>query len=146
MSLPLGTSASFPTSTERFYRAEAPLHLARRTTHHGWEDPYALVPVTLTPDAANTIHLNLGWTRNREARSDSMLWGVAAEHAFSDRFALVGETFGTDRERPFVRAGARWTAAKGLDFDISVVARSGGSSADRYLSVGLTWQSAPFLP
>jgi hypothetical protein len=38
------------------------------------------------------------------------------------------------------------SAAKGLDFDFTVVARSGGPSADRYLSIGLTWATSPFLP
>ena len=115
--------------------------IARRDSHRGWEDPYAIIPLTVTPDAKNTIHVNAGWSRNRETGSNSTLWGVAGEHALSDRVALVGEVFGTDRERPFVRFGTRVTAAKGLDFDVTFVARPGGSTADRYLSVGLTWVS-----
>jgi hypothetical protein len=59
---------------------------------------------------------------------------------------LVGEVFGDDRTRPFMRLGGRVNAAKGLDFDLTYVTRSGGTSADRYISVGLTWASVPFLP
>jgi hypothetical protein len=118
----------------------------RRETHRGYEDPYAIVPVTWTPTAATAMHFNLGWTRDRDAKSDSMLWGVAGEHNITQRITLVAETFGTDRDRPFGRIGARVNAAKGLDFDFTVVGRSGGSSADRYLSIGLTWASSPFLP
>jgi hypothetical protein len=98
------------------------------------------------PTAATAMHFNLGWTRDRDAKSDSMLWGVAGEHNITQRITLVAETFGTDRDRPFGRIGARVNAAKGLDFDFTVVGRSGGSSADRYLSIGLTWASSPFLP
>jgi hypothetical protein len=111
----------------------------RRETHRGYEDPYAIVPVTWMPTAATAMHFNLGWTRDRDAKSDSMLWGVAGEHNITQRITLVAETFGTDRDRPFGRIGARVNAAKGLDFDFTVVGRSGGSSADRYLSIGLTW-------
>jgi hypothetical protein len=45
-----------------------------------------------------------------------------------------------------MRIGGRFTAFKGLDFDLTYVARAGGTSADRYISVGLTWATAPFLP
>ena len=118
----------------------------RRETHRGYEDPYALMPITWMPSAATTFHANLGWTRDRHAKSDSMVWGIAGEHAITPRVTLVAEAFGTDRDRPFGRIGARVNAAKGLDFDFTVVGRSGGSGADRYLSIGLTWAPSPFLP
>jgi len=119
---------------------------ARRPTHRGYEDPYVLVPVTWTPDAPTAVHLNIGWTRDRDAGVDSTLWGLAAERSITSRVALVGEVFGDDRTRPFVRFGTRLTAKKGLDFDLTYVTRAGGTHADRYVSVGLTWQTAPFLP
>lgn len=120
--------------------------IVRRDTHRGWEDPYAIVPVTWTPNQSTAIHLNVGWTRDRDRASDSTLWGIAGEHAITPRWTLVAEAFGTDRDRPSGRIGARVNAAKGLDFDLTVVARSGGSSADRYISLGLTWATSPFLP
>ena len=120
--------------------------IVRRETHRGWEDPYVIVPVTWTPTQQTAIHVNLGWTRDRDRASDSMVWGIAGEHAVSTRWTLVAEAFGTDRDKPSGRIGARVNAAKGLDFDFTVVARSGGSSADRYVSIGLTWASSPFLP
>ena len=118
----------------------------RRETYRAYDDPYAIVPVTWIMSADTSMHFNLGWTRDRNAKSDSTLWGVAGEHAITHKITLVAEAFGTDRERPFGRIGARLNAAKGLDFDFTVVGRSGGSSADRYLSIGLTWASSPFLP
>jgi hypothetical protein len=117
-----------------------------RATHRGYEDPYAIVPVTWLLDAASAIHFNLGWSRDRGAGTDSMTWGVAGEKSINPRWALVAEVFGTDRDRPSGRIGARVNAAKGLDFDLTVVGRSGGSSAERYVSIGLTWATSPFLP
>jgi hypothetical protein len=120
--------------------------IVRRDTHRGWEDPFAIVPVTWEPVEGSAIHFNLGWSRDRGSASDSTLWGIAGEHSLSQRWTLVAEALGTDRDRPSGRIGARVNAAKGLDFDFTVVARSGGSSANRYLSIGFTWASSPFLP
>lgn len=120
--------------------------IVRRETHRGWEDPYVIVPVTWTPTQPTAIHFNLGWSRDRDRASDSTLWGIAGEHSISARWTLVAEAFGTDRDKPSGRIGARVNAAKGLDFDFTVVARAGGTSADRYVSIGLTWATSPFLP
>jgi len=117
-----------------------------RPSHRGWDDPYLIAPVTWTPDTKTALHLNIGWTRDRDQKIDTTLWGVAGERQVSERVTLVGEVFGDDRTRPFARIGGRINAVKGLDFDLTYVARSGGTSADRYVSVGLTWQSVPFLP
>ena len=120
--------------------------IVRRDTHRGYEDPYLIVPVTWTPTERTAIHVNAGWSRDRERAADTTLWGIAAEQQISTRWTLVAEAFGTDRDRPSARIGARINAARGLDFDLTVVARSGGSSADRYVSIGVTWASTPFLP
>jgi hypothetical protein len=118
-----------------------------RPSHRGYDDPYVIVPVTWAPDVPSAVHFNIGWTRDRDQGIDTTLWGIAYERSIvTDRVALVGEVFGDDRTRPFVRFGTRVTAKKGLDFDLTYVTRSGGTSADRYFSVGLTWQSVPFLP
>jgi hypothetical protein len=120
--------------------------IVRRETHRGWEDAYVIVPVTWTPTKDTPVHANVGWSRDRDQKIDTTLWGIAGEHAISKSWTLVAEAFGTDRDRPSGRIGARVNAARGLDFDFTVVARSGGSSADRYISVGLTWATSPFLP
>ena len=117
-----------------------------RPSHRGYDDPYVIVPVTWTPDAPTAIHLNIGWTRDRDQKIDSTLWGIAGERNITERVTLVGEVFGDDRTRPFMRVGTRINAMKGLDFDLTYVTRSGGTSADRYISLGLTWASVPFLP
>lgn len=113
-----------------------------RATHRHWEDPYAIVPVTLAADANTLVHMNVGWVRNRDTGRNATPWGLAAERAISPRVALVGEAFGVNRERPFLRAGATWAAMKALVFDLTVVTRPGGRSDERFLSLGLTWQGA----
>ena len=117
-----------------------------RSSHRGFEDPYAIGVITVPVLAQTHIHGNVGWSRDRERRASTTTWGLAAEHAIAERWSAVGEAFGDDRSRPFFRAGVRIAAVKRLDFDLTVVTRAGGSRADRYLSAGLTWQSPPFLP
>jgi hypothetical protein len=117
-----------------------------RSSHRGLEDPYATGIVTVPVGTATLVHANAGWSRDRARGASSFTWGLAGESAVTERWSAVAEAFGDDRTRPFYRAGARVTAVKGLDFDLTVVMRPGGSRADRYLSAGFTWQSSPFLP
>jgi len=115
-------------------------------TYNGWENPYVLLPVSVTAGDF-TVHVQPGWLRNRESRREETIWGVAGEWNASDRFTLLAEAFGVSSERPFVRAGVRWVAIKDrLEFDLSWVTRSGGAREDRFASLGLTWTSAAFLP
>jgi hypothetical protein len=117
-----------------------------RATHRGWEDPYATFAVTLAPGEKSLVHLNVGWARDRAEQRDSTPWGIAGERALSDRVSIVAEAFGVNRESPFLRVGVVLNATKGLDFDVSVVTKKGGTSADRQIALGFTWLSVPFLP
>jgi hypothetical protein len=115
-------------------------------TYRGWENPYVLLPVSVA-GGDFTLHVQPGWSRERESGSDRFVWGVAGEYAANERVALVAETFGVDREKPFVRAGLRWSAIKDrLDFDLTYVTRPGGTREERLVSLGLAWQSGAFLP
>lgn len=117
-------------------------------THRGWQNPYVLVPFTqLICNTPLTFHANVGWARDREARRDLTLWGAALEAAITDRLTLLGEAYGQNAEKPFVRIGGRWTAIKDrLDVDLTWVGRPGGTSQERFLSLGVTWYSGAFLP
>jgi hypothetical protein len=117
-----------------------------RASWRGWDDPYVTGVITAMVGTATLVHANYGWTRDRNRRADSATWGLAGERAVTERWSAVAEVFGDDRTSPFYRAGARVTAVKGLDFDLTLVTRHGGLRADRYLSAGLTWQGPPFLP
>ena len=116
--------------------------------HRGWHHPYVLVPFTQAIcGTALVFHANVGWTRDREERRDLSLWGAAIEAGVSERLTLVAEAYGRNSEKPFVRVGGRWSAIPNhLDVDLTWVTRPGGSSGERFVSIGVTWQSGAFMP
>ena len=115
-------------------------------TYRGWDNPYVLIPVSITLGDF-TAHVQPGWARDRETSRDLAVWGVAMEHATTERLTLLGEVFGQNSEKPFLRAGFRWSAIKDhLEFDLTYVTRPGGTREERLVSLGLAWHSAPFLP
>ncbi len=113
----------------------------------GWENPYFIVPVSWKLGDATFIHVNAGWSRDRAERRDSATWGVAVERVLPAGTTLLGEIYGADREKPFLRAGLRFAAIPDqLDLDLSIVTRSGGSRSDRLISLGFVVQTGRFLP
>ena len=120
----------------------------QRETHRGWENPYVTVPLSVTPESSvTTFHFNVGWSQDRADGRNATTWGVAGEHALSTRLTLLAETFGENAARPFIRAGGRYSVVKDrLDADLTFVTRPGGTRADRFVSIGLFWQTGRFLP
>jgi hypothetical protein len=117
-------------------------------THRGYDNPYAIAVLTIAAGSAPVlVHGNLGWTHDRERSRDTTVWGVAAESPVSASIAVMGEVFGENADRPFWRIGARWTAVpKHLEVDLSYLARSGATAAERFISVGVTWQTGRLAP
>jgi hypothetical protein len=112
--------------------------------HRGWENPYALLPVSWSAGDFN-FHVQPGWARDREANRDVTLWGVAVEHA-TKPLDLVAEVFGQNSEKPFARVGLRYTPIpEYLDIDFSYVARIGGTRDARVVSIGFAWYGPPIL-
>jgi hypothetical protein len=96
---------------------------------------------------ALTLHVQPGWFRDRESGRNITVWGVAAEYAVNPAWDVVGELFGENSEKPFMRAGVRWTPLKDyLDLDLTYVTRPGGTRQERVVSLGLTWYGPPILP
>lgn len=118
------------------------------TNYSGWHHPYVIVPFSqVLCRTPFTFHAHLGWAHDRERQRDLTLWGTAVEAAVHERVVLLAETFGENSRKPFVRLGGRWTAIpKHLDVDLTWVARSGGRSDERLVSLGVTLQSGAFLP
>ena len=111
-------------------------------SHRGWSNPYLIVPVSVKAGAEALVHLNLGASHDREARRTVTLWGIAAEAPVHARIHFVAEAFGENAQKPFVRAGLRYSAiANHLDLDLTVVVKPGGTSEERYVSLGFTWVS-----
>ena len=117
----------------------------RREAQRGWKDPYALMPVSVAVGDA-LVHANLGLSRNRAERRDTSVWGAALEIPGA-RVTWLAEAFGEGSEKPFVRAGARIGVVKDVfEVDVTIVGRPGGTREERYLSLGVFWQSGRFLP
>ena len=123
--------------------------LPLRETHSSWGDPFVLIPVSFQLGGeGKLLHLNAGWLRNRAERRNLTLWGVAFEAPIADTaWTAVAETFGENARNPYFRLGGRWSVIKDrLDLDLTAVARSGGTSAERYVSLGLYYKTDAFLP
>ena len=122
----------------------------RRETKNGWGDPYFILPVSLGlgEDKATRglVHLNVGTRRARHQARNVTLWGVAVEKPAGERLTLVAEAFGENAGKPFIRAGGRYTLFDRFDIDLTYVTRAGGVKEERRWSLGLHWQTAPFLP
>lgn len=114
--------------------------------YSGWENPYLLLPVSVKLGAF-TWHAQPGWFRDRESGRNLTVWGVAGEYAINPAWDVVGEAFGQNSEKPFLRGGLRWTPVKNhLDLDLTYVTRPGGSRSERVTSLGFTWYGPPILP
>jgi hypothetical protein len=121
----------------------------RRDTETSWGDPYINIPVSFQlGDPDRLLHLNAGWLRDRADRRNITIWGIAAEAKLPGTpFTVLGETYGENAKNPFFRIGGRVSAIEDrLDFDLTFVTRSGGVRADRFVSLGLYYKSAAFLP
>jgi hypothetical protein len=120
----------------------------QRETHRRWENPYVTVPFSLLPkDSPTTFHFSAGWSRDRADGRNLTFWGAAAEHDVLPRLTLLAEAFGENGASPFLRGGGRFSVIKDrLDADLTVVARPGGTRAERFVSLGLFWQTGRFLP
>lgn len=113
--------------------------------HRGWVNPYVIVPVSFAIGEA-ALHLNAGWARDRLERRHVTLWGIAGELPAAERLTLVAEAFGENAQRPFLRAGGRWSVVKEVfEVDLTVVAKPGGTREERFVSLGVFWQSDRFL-
>lgn len=111
----------------------------------GWEHPYFVIPLSIAIGEA-VIHLNAGWSRDREQRRDVALWGIAFEKPVATNLTFVTEAYGENATKPFLRLGGRISIVKDvLDADLTWVTRSGGERNERFVSLGLFWQSDRFL-
>jgi hypothetical protein len=125
------------------------LRSPQREVRNGWSDPYFIVPVSFKlGEGGALLHLNAGSARDRAEGRNLTLWGVAAEAPLGETgFTVLGEVFGENSRNPFFRVGGRWSViADRLDLDLTYVARQGGTSAERFVSLGLYYKFDAFLP
>ncbi len=122
----------------------------KREAKNDWGDPYLLVPVSVglgeDKETRALLHLNVGTARLRDEARNLTLWGVALEKPVTGRLTLLGEAFGENATKPFLRAGGRYTLFDKFDVDLTWVTRSGGTKEERYWSVGFHWETDPLRP
>ena len=76
---------------------------------------YIYVPLSLSMrDDQVVVHMNLGWTREQRTRRDLATWGVGVEYWAHPKAMLIAETFGDDRQKPWLQTGLRLTLIPGL--------------------------------
>ena len=108
--------------------------------HRGWQNPFIGIPLTHNLNETTFVHGSVGWQRDREADRQVTTWGLAIETAINPSWAVLAEAYGANRDRPYFRAGVRWSViASQLDVDLSAVTRSGGTQSDRLISLGFTY-------
>lgn len=90
-----------------------------------------LVTLELAPRLLG--HFNLGWSRSRTLRQDTTVWSLGIETVGDVAFAA--DTFGDDRGRPAVSAGAGWALGKGLSVNAAYAVRFESPRVNQ-LSVG----------
>jgi hypothetical protein len=78
-----------------------------------------------------------------------MAWGMGFEFQLNERWMWIGESFGTDRQKPFWQTGLRYQVLPGLlQVDATVGAPVGGPhgqrSSQQWLSLGLRWTPEKF--
>ncbi len=128
------------------------LGVIRRPTNErftGYDNPFVLAVLTVVAtDAPLLVHANVGWSRDREASREATLWGLAAESPVAgSSVSLLGEVFGDTARQKFWRIGTRWAAIPNrLEFDLSYLARLNGTPAERFISIGVTWQTGRLGP
>jgi hypothetical protein len=102
---------------------------------------YLYLPFTLsTRDDRVVFHANLGWTRDRHTRLSATTWGGGVEYWVHPRLMLIAETFGDDRQKPFVQSGLRFSVIPGLfQVDASRGTQPGSQGRNTWTSIGIRY-------
>lgn len=103
---------------------------------------FAYLPLSMAfHDDRLILHANLGWLRDHASSQDKMTWGLGAElQTGAPRLALIAESFGDDKARPYWQTGVRFAVVPNLfQIDATLGQQMGGDNASRWLSLGLRW-------
>lgn len=105
---------------------------------------YAYLPFTAAfAEDRFFLHTNIGWLRDQARRQDRGTWGLGGEYYVQPRLALMAETYGDQKNKPYAQAGLRyWVIPDLLQIDTTVGRQDGGGRASRWLSFGLRWTPA----
>ncbi|MFM8575672.1 MAG: hypothetical protein ACKOBF_07315 [Limnohabitans sp.] len=102
---------------------------------------YLYLPFTLsTRDDQVVFHAKLGWTRDRHTRLNATTWGGGVEYWVHPRLMLIAESFGDDRQKPFVQSGLRFSVIPGLfQVDATRGTQPGSQGRNTWTSIGIRY-------
>lgn len=108
---------------------------------------YFYLPISVSfKDDLFIVHMNLGAQNNRDTGTKPFTYGLGTEVNFTPRLALIAETYGDDRNRPFYQAGVRfWVVPGRFQIDATRGAQSGEFGSSRWWTIGVRLISPPFL-
>jgi hypothetical protein len=128
-----------------------------RLVGNGLPDAFVYVPVSATLAGDRVmVHGNLGWHVERDEHEHDGVAHVGAHHALtwafrgdftvSERFTLIGETFGENRQSPEFQVGVRSALlADRLMLDISWGGHTAPDERGLGWTAGFVWTPPPFF-
>jgi hypothetical protein len=102
---------------------------------------YAYVPMSVSMrDDRVVVHANVGWVQDRQSRSNATTWGTGVEYWVHPKVMVIAESFGDDRQRPWVQTGVRFSVVPGLfQIDLTRGAQASGQGRHIWNSFGLRY-------
>jgi hypothetical protein len=64
-------------------------------------------------------HANLGWLRSSLTKQDTTNWALGFEYSTGAKVDVIAETFSSDRDKPTVSFGLRWSPLDKVSFNTS---------------------------
>ena len=118
--------------------------VARSSGLPGQQTPgshYAYLPLSVsTRDDRLVFHANLGWSRERQTGRETRTWGAGLEYWTHARWMLIAESYGDDRQQPFIQSGLRFSVVPGLlQVDATWGTQPGVAGRSRWTSLGLRY-------
>lgn len=110
------------------------------------KDWTANVPLSIsTLDDKFLIHANIGWLRENTTHKDQTTWGIGTETQLAHPLTFTAEVYGNDRNDSFYQTGLKYMIYKDLvQLDASYGNRISNHD-NAFFSVGLVFQTKPFL-
>jgi hypothetical protein len=102
---------------------------------------YVYVPLSVSMrDDRVVVHTNLGWVQDRQSRLNATTWGVGVEYWVHPKVMVIAESFGDDRQKPWVQSGARFSWVPGIfQIDVTRGIQPGSGSRSSWTSFGLRY-------
>lgn len=100
---------------------------------------YAPLSVSMRDDRV-VLHANLGWVQDQQTRLNATTWGAGVEYWVHPQVMVIAESFGDDRQKPWVQSGARFSLIPGVfQIDVTRGTQPGQGGRNTWTSFGLRY-------